>query len=48
MIILVIQISALIFKYMDLNPHPRLESAFGMRIPEADPGDQNHGPSPGL
>ncbi len=24
------------------SAHPHLESAFGMRIPDADPGDQNH------
>jgi hypothetical protein len=24
------------------NPHPHLESAFRMRILDADPGDQNH------
>ncbi len=24
------------------DPHPHLESAFGMQIPDADPGDQNH------
>jgi hypothetical protein len=24
------------------NPHPHLESAFGMRIPDAHPEDQNH------
>jgi hypothetical protein len=37
--------SALIFT--ELNPNPHLESAFGMRIPDADPGDQNHADSCG-
>ncbi len=42
MIVLVIKISASIFTLPNLDPHPHLESAFGMRIPDADPGDQNH------
>jgi hypothetical protein len=37
--------SALIFT--ELYPHPHLESTFGMRIPDADPGDQNHADSCG-
>jgi hypothetical protein len=39
--------SALIFKELNPNPHPHLESAFGLRIPDADPGDQNHADSCG-
>ncbi len=39
--------SALIFTELNPNPHPHLESAFGMRIPDADPGDQNHADSCG-
>jgi hypothetical protein len=38
---------ALIFTELNPNPHPYLESAFGMRIPDADPGDQNHADSCG-
>jgi hypothetical protein len=37
--------SALIFTELNPNLHPHLESAFGMRIPDADPGDQNHADS---
>jgi hypothetical protein len=42
MMVLVIKISALIFTWLILDPHPHLKSAFGMRVPDADPGDQNH------
>jgi hypothetical protein len=38
---------ALIFTELNPNPHLHLESAFGMRIPDADPGDQNHADSCG-
>jgi hypothetical protein len=40
MIVIVIQISALIFT--QLGPDPHLECAYGMGIPDADPSDQNH------
>ncbi len=36
-----------IFTLFIPDPHPHLESAFGMRIPDADPGDQNHADSCG-
>jgi hypothetical protein len=39
--------SALIFTELNPNPHLHLESAFGMQIPDADPGDQNHADSCG-
>jgi hypothetical protein len=39
--------SALIFTELNPNLHPLLESAFGIRIPDADPGDQNHADSCG-
>jgi hypothetical protein len=37
--------SALIFTELNPNPHLHLESAFGMRIPDVDPGDQNQADS---
>jgi hypothetical protein len=37
MIVLVIKISTLIFTLPNPDTHPHLESAFGMRFPDADP-----------
>jgi hypothetical protein len=34
LIVLIIKISALIFKWFNLDPHPHLVSAFGIRIQE--------------
>ncbi len=42
MIVSVVKILALIFTQLNPDPDPHLESEFGMRIPDADPGDQNH------
>ncbi len=42
MMVLVIKISALALTLLNPDPHPHLEPAFGMRIPDADPEDQNH------
>jgi hypothetical protein len=41
-IVLVNKISELIFRKLNPDAHPHLESAFEMRIADADPGDQNH------
>ncbi len=34
--------TTIIFTKLNPDPHPHLESLSGMRIPDTDPGDQNH------
>ncbi len=38
----ILLITVLVIQISYLDPHPHLESAFAMRIPDADPGDRNH------